>query len=120
MLAQPTVIPPLATAPIQTKPQPVSAKPAPSSSPVIAPAQMPAANAAPPALASLPESLRRELPPLVAGGAMYSDTPANRMLIINGQVLHEGDKVTPDVTLEQIKLKGAVLSYKGQRFSINF
>ncbi|ALT76062.1 general secretion pathway protein GspB [Paucibacter sp. KCTC 42545] len=120
VLAQPTVIPPVATAPIQTKPQPVSAKPAPPSSPVLAPAQMPAANAAPPALASLPESLRRELPPLVAGGAMYSDTPANRMLIINGQLWHEGDKVTPDVTLEQIKLKGAVLSYKGQRFSINF
>lgn len=124
VLAQPTVSPPVAAAPSQTKPQPVNAKPAPSGSPAlsptIAPAQMPAANAAPPALASLPESLRRELPPLVAGGAMYSDTPANRMLIINGQVLHEGDKVTPDVTLEQIKLKGAVLSYKGQRFSINF
>lgn len=124
VLAQPTVSPPVATAPLQTKSQPPNAKPAPSGSPVLSPtiasAPMPAANAAPPALASLPESLRRELPPLVAGGAMYSDTPANRMLIINGQLLHEGDKVTPDVTLEQIKLKGAVLSYKGQRFSINF
>lgn len=120
VLAQPAVSPPMTTAPAQAKPQAPNAKPAPSSSPAIAPAQMPAAHAAPPALASLPESLRRELPPLVAGGAMYSDTPANRMLIINGQLWHEGDKVAPDVTLEQIKLKGAVLSYKGQRFSINF
>ncbi len=120
VLAQPSVAPAMLAPPAQAKPQPINPKPEPFASPALAPAVLPPANAAPPALASLPESLRRELPPLVAGGAMYSDTPANRMLIINGQLWHEGDKVTPDVTLEQIKLKGAILSYKGQRFSINF
>lgn len=120
VLAQPPMGPTVAVPPTQAKPQPVSTKPEPSASPALAPPVLPAAHAAPPALASLPESLRRELPPLVAGGAMYSDTPANRMLIINGQLWHEGDKVAPELTLEQIKLKGAVLSYKGQRFSINF
>ncbi|MDC8785754.1 general secretion pathway protein GspB [Roseateles koreensis] len=88
--------------------------------PANTPPAVAAKPAAIPALSALPESLRRELPPLVAGGAMYSDTPANRMLIINGQVLREGDQVAPQLVLEQIKLKAAVLVYKGERFSINF
>ena len=70
------------------------------------------------ALNELPEEVRRALPALVVGGAMYSETPANRMLIINGQLLHEGDKVAPDLTLEQIKLKAAVLKFKGYRYGI--
>ena len=68
----------------------------------------------------LPDSIRRELPQLVIGGAMYSQTPANRMLILNGQVFHEGDKVAGELVLEQIRLKSAVLSYKGHRYSINY
>ena len=68
----------------------------------------------------LPENIRRELPQLVIGGAMYSKTPANRMLILNGQVFHEGDKVGGELVLEQIKLKSAVLAYKGYRYNINY
>ncbi len=81
----------------------------------------PTATPAPiPALKDLPEALRRELPPLSASGAMYSDTPSKRMLIINGQLLQEGARVAPDLVLEQIELKSAVLSYKGQRFRISY
>ncbi len=68
----------------------------------------------------LPENIRRELPQLVIGGAMYSKTPASRMLILNGQVFHEGDKVAGELVLEQIKLKSAVLAYKGHRYGINY
>ena len=71
-------------------------------------------------LNELPEAIRREQPKLSVGGAMHSANPANRMLILNGQVFHEGDQVTPDLVLEQIKLKSAVLVYKGQRYSINY
>jgi general secretion pathway protein B len=70
--------------------------------------------------ADLPDHIRRELPQLVIGGAMYSQTPANRMLILNGQVFHEGDKIAGELVLEQIKLKSAVLAYKGYRYSINY
>lgn len=73
-----------------------------------------------PPISALPEDLRRQLPALTASGAMYSEAPANRMLIINGQLLHEGDRVAPDLVLEQIKLRGAVLSFKGQRFRISY
>jgi general secretion pathway protein B len=51
---------------------------------------------------------------------MYSPKPADRLLILNGQVLHEGDKITPDLVLQQIRLKAAVLSYKNFRYSIAF
>lgn len=83
----------------------------------------PGANAAPapvPLLKDLPESLRRQLPALATGGAMYSDSAANRMLIINGQIYREGDSIAAELVLEQIKLNTAVLAFKGQRFSISY
>ena len=68
----------------------------------------------------LPEEVRKEVLALVVGGAMYSQTPANRMLIINGQLFHEGDTLAPGLTLEQIKLKSAVLKLKGYRVGIDY
>jgi len=71
-------------------------------------------------LAELPDDIRRELPALAIGGAMYSENPASRMLIINGQVFHERDKLSPNLTLVQIKLKAAVLEYRGYRYGISY
>ena len=71
-------------------------------------------------LSELPDDIRRELPTLSVGGAMYSQNPANRMLIVNGQTFHEGDKLAPNLSLEQIKLKSAVLEYKGYRYGITY
>lgn len=68
----------------------------------------------------LPANIQRDLPRLVIGGAMYSETPANRMLIINSQVFHEGDKLTPDLVLQEIRLKSAVLKYKGYRYGVSY
>lgn len=72
------------------------------------------------ALKDLPDDVRRALPPLNVGGSIYSDNPAGRFVIINGQVFHENDKLAPDLTLEQIRLKLAVLRYKDLRFRIMF
>jgi general secretion pathway protein B len=71
-------------------------------------------------LSELPDEIRRELPTLAVGGAMYSQNPANRMLIVNGQTFHEGDKLAPNLSLEQIRLKSAVLEYKGYRYGISY
>jgi len=68
----------------------------------------------------LPDDIRRELPPLTVGGAMHSDVAANRMLVLNGGVLREGDQPAPGVVLEEIRLKSAVLRYKGHRYSISY
>lgn len=68
----------------------------------------------------LPDDVRRALPPLSFGGAMYSDTPSARLLIVNGQVLHEGDPVAKGVVLEQIRLKSAVMAFRGYRWLVSF
>jgi len=78
------------------------------------------AAASTPAYADLPDSLRKELPALAVGGAMHSPVRAQRMLVLNGQVLHEGDSPQPGLVLEEIRLKSAVLNYKGQRFELKF
>ena len=71
-------------------------------------------------MSELPEDVRAGLPALTVGGAMYSQTAANRMLIINGQVVREGDTLAPGLVLEQIKLKSAVLRVKGLRYGISY
>jgi general secretion pathway protein B len=117
--------PPVAMAPARSVAQaPVQAAPRKQPARVAAKASAPASAAAPErpvqTLAELPENIRRELPQITVGGAMYSESAANRMLIINGQVFHEGDKVSGELVLEQIKLKTAVLAYKGYRYGISY
>jgi general secretion pathway protein B len=119
--------PPVAMAPARPVPQaPVQAAPRKQAARVAAKASapVPASTAAPErpvqTLNELPENIRRELPQIAVGGAMYSENAANRMLIINGQVFHEGDKVSGELVLEQIKLKTAVLAYKGYRYGISY
>jgi general secretion pathway protein B len=72
------------------------------------------------AQAELPPDIRRQLPPLAIGGSMYSENAANRMLIVNGQLFHENDKPAPEVTLEKIKLKSAVLRFRDYRFEVSY
>jgi general secretion pathway protein B len=66
----------------------------------------------------LPDEIRRQLPALSIGGSIYSPSPANRFVVINGVVVREGGEVGPDHVLEQIKLKSAVLRFKGYRYEI--
>lgn len=73
-----------------------------------------------PALAELPEEIRRQLPKVGIGASSYSKKAADRILIVNGQVLHEGDQITPDLVLQQIKLRAAVLAFKGLRYEIAY
>ena len=102
------------------------AQPAPPARPAraVAPAAKASAATSPEArvytLSELPEDVRAGLPALSVGGAMHSQTPANRMLIINGQVVREGDTIAPGLVLEQIKLKSAVLKVKGLRYGISY
>lgn len=68
--------------------------------------------------APLPDFLRAQLPQLTFGGSIYSNNPANRSLIIDGRLYREGEQVTPDVKLETIKPKGAVLLFRGYRYEV--
>jgi general secretion pathway protein B len=72
------------------------------------------------ALHELPDDVRNRLPKLSIGGSRYSADPAKRFLIVNGQLLKEKDAVTPEVTLEEIQLKAAVLRYQDYRYGITY
>lgn len=124
--AAPMAAPPAPPARVAQAPQPRPAKrPAPERSIAAAPPARPAAPAAEPqapipALAELPEHIRRELPAMTIGGSIYSPNPKNRFVIVNGQIFHENDKLAPDLWLETIQLKSAVLKYKDLRYRITF
>jgi general secretion pathway protein B len=110
--APPSVAP--AIAPMRATPAPASVTPSANAASVAAaPAPLRVAS-----LAELPTDVRAGLPTLAFGGSIYSNTPANRLLIVNGQLLHEGDALGPGATLEQIKPKAAVINVRGQRFEI--
>lgn len=87
-------------------------------------ADVPAKTTAPQArimsMNELPADVRRELPPLAVKGSMYSDNPANRMLLLDKSLLHEGDEIAPGLVLETLMPKAATLRYKQYRFQIFF
>jgi general secretion pathway protein B len=98
-----------------------SATPAASPAVLAAPASTPASAVERIyAVAELPEDIRRSLPALPIGGAMYSKNAADRMLIVGGQILHEGDTIAPDLKLEQIRLKSAVFRFKAYRYEVSY
>lgn len=68
----------------------------------------------------LPPNIRAELPQFAVGGSIYSPSPAARSLIVNGQLYREKDRLTQDLSLEEIKLKSAVFSFRGYRFEVMF
>jgi general secretion pathway protein B len=73
-----------------------------------------------PKLAELPPELRSGLPPLAVSGSIWSDSPASRFVLINGQVVREGDMAAPGVVLERIGPRSAVLRWREQRFELPF
>ena len=130
--AQRTPARPQVALPAGTRPQPETAharpdSPAPNGANAAAPTRIPVpaagAAAAAPRLYTLDElapDLRRELPAIAVNGASYSENPAHRMLIVNGQVLHEGEAAAPELLLEEIRLKMAVFRFRGTRFALPY
>lgn len=126
----PRPLPPVLSAKAQAQPKakPVSgtqaAKPGISASaalasvPVVNASSAPVAAPAIPLLADLPEDIRRQVPALSITGAVYSETPAQRLLLVNNQVLTQGSLVAPDLTLEEIRPRSSVFSFRGTRFRL--
>jgi general secretion pathway protein B len=69
---------------------------------------------------ALPPEIQQDLPSLQFGGAMYSEHPPSRMLIVNGQALREGDRVTPELLLREIKLRSAIMEFRGYAYTVNY
>ncbi len=86
-------------------------------------APAPAAAASEPrvyAVAELPENIRRELPRVAINGSSYSGDAASRMVMVNGQVFHEGDQLSNGLVLDKIRRRSAVFAYKGYRYEVTF
>ncbi|OYV01025.1 MAG: hypothetical protein CFE45_06610 [Burkholderiales bacterium PBB5] len=98
---------------------PAASSPSPVA-PLVRPAAAPAPGEAPPvmALADAPAGLRQQLAGLSLGGSVHGEQAAQRLVIINGQVFHEGDRVQPDLVVEQIRPRSVVLSVRGQRVAL--
>ena len=71
-----------------------------------------------PLLSDLSEDLRRQIPALAITGAVYSDNPGQRLLLVNNQVLTQGSLATPEVNLEEIGAKSSVFIFRGTRFRV--
>jgi general secretion pathway protein B len=91
---------------------PVAAIPAAPATQAVAPKVAP--------LSELPEDLRRQIPPLVITGVVYSDSPAQSLLLVNKLVLTQGNLAAPEVMLERIHLHHAVFSFRGTQFTLSY
>jgi len=116
-LAAPPALPAAPPPPVLARPAPPPEAPPPRPAPAPAPA---APDSRVVGYEQLPDDVRRQLPPLAIGGAIYSDSPASRLLIVGGQLLHEGDSAAAGVVLEQIKPRSAVLRWRDLRYEVSF
>ena len=121
----PVSVPPAATAaPVRharpvAEPKPESPVPAPASAlPVPAPAA--AAEETVPGMRDLPEPIQRQIPPVAIGGYIYSKNPADRLLLIDKVLRHEGEELAPGLVLEKLQPKAAIFSFKGYRYRVPY
>ena len=125
--------PPVATAParpiLAPPPPPPAPAPAPAPPRAATPAPAPAARAPAPTNAGdarlprvndLNPTARAALPPLKISGTTYAENPALRMLIVDGQVLQEGQDIAPGLKLESIGPRSAVIVHQGQRLHLPY
>ena len=111
------VVPPAAPA-AAIDPAPAPARPAPAAIPAIRPPPAAAAPVRP--AASVATTQPADAPRLAISGGVYSTSPAQRMLIVGGQVFNEGSEVAPGVVLEQVRPNQALLNFQGQRYTVRY
>jgi general secretion pathway protein B len=100
---------------------PSAAPRAPAAAPAIPSAAVPVTAGAPlPTYEQLPDDVRRRVPPVTVEGSAYSADAASRMLIVNGQVVREGDALANGLVLETIQLRSAVLRAGEVRYRISY
>ena len=85
--------------------------------PAVAPA---AQEARVPSYGELSADVRARLPQVSVSGATYSANPAHRMLIVNGQVLQEGQEIQSGLRLVSIGPRSATLEHQGLRYTIGY
>jgi general secretion pathway protein B len=119
--AQPfPVTPPAPTVLVVPMPAPAPPPAAPPPRPrAAAPVAPPAGGEAPPVpVASLSAEQQRLWPTLSPGGSVYSNDASQRFVILNGQVLREGDTAAPGITVDAIGPRSVLLRWGGLRVEL--
>jgi general secretion pathway protein B len=99
-----------------TPPAPAAAAPRPAT----AQAAAPAAEDSLPYLHQLPDTIQRDIPRVTFGGYMYSANPADRLLLVDKTLRHEGEEVGPGLVLEKLMPKAAVMNFRGIRYRVAY
>jgi general secretion pathway protein B len=104
-----------ASAPSAARAARAASKPVPVAATAAAAASAPAADRIL-AMAEAPPEVQR----LAISGGVYSENPAQRMLIVSGMVVGEGADLGQGMVLEQIRPKSAVVRVRGMRVAVPF
>lgn len=123
--AAPAVAPAPMPAPVVVKAEPVP----PPRKAVIAPApvQTPAPAPAPVSAEDnvrfakdLPQEIQQQLPRVGFGGYMYSENAADRLVLVDKTLRHEGEEIAPGLMLEKLLPRGAILNFRRTRYRVAF
>jgi len=71
-----------------------------------------------PLVQQLPEQVRSQIPRVSFGGYMYSANAADRLLLVDNALRHEGEEVAPGLVLEKLLPRAAVLNFRGVRYRV--
>ena len=118
--------PPAPVAPPPTRPLAAAVPSVPREAPTIAPRRADEAVADPatprrlPSLAELPEAVRRQLPPLALGGSVWSEQSSSRFVMLDGQLLREGESFGPGLVVERIDPRSVRLAWRETRFEVRW
>ncbi len=104
--------------PVPKPPVAVAPKPATPPPPKIVAA--PAVEDSLPAMRDLPQAVQQSLPQVAFGGYMYSTNPADRLLIVDKVLRHEGEEVAPGLVLEKLLPRAAVMNFRGTRYRVAY
>ncbi len=118
-------------APAPARHEPPAAIPKPGAAPVAAQREAAPPVPAPPTVATsvpavrekpvmaldeLPASVRQAIPKLTISFHVYTSNSEDRRVMINNQMLRQGEFIAPGMVAEEITPDGVVVSYKGYRF----
>jgi general secretion pathway protein B len=71
-----------------------------------------------PLLNDLPAAVQAEIPDLKYAGHTYSQNSNQRMIIINGKILREGNMIAPNIYLREITWEGLIIESNGTLFRV--
>jgi len=69
-------------------------------------------------LTELPLAIRQSLPTFSISALIHTGDPASGMVKINGQVMREGQELSPGLKLEEIISDGVIFRYHNYRFRV--